>query len=70
MCALDGGSGGSDDLRKFVLYPGSVTPYVRTRRAVTCVRTTWYITETFAGTKTLYWDTLLGAERTESLNTL
>ncbi|KAF8490159.1 hypothetical protein F5888DRAFT_1136181 [Russula emetica] len=44
--------------------------YTRKRRAVTCARTTWYITEKFAGTKTLYWDTLFGAETAESLKTL
>lgn len=44
--------------------------YVRKRRAVTCARTTWYITEKFADTNTLYWDTLFGAETAESLKTL
>jgi hypothetical protein len=43
---------------------------VRKRRAVTCARTTWYITEKFADTNTLYWDTLFGAETAESLKTL
>jgi hypothetical protein len=44
--------------------------YVRKRRAITCARTTWYITEKFADTNTLYWDTLFGAETAESLKTL
>jgi hypothetical protein len=44
--------------------------YVRNRRATTCARATWYITEKFAGTTTLYWDTLFGAETAESLKTL
>jgi hypothetical protein len=44
--------------------------YVRKRRAVTCARTTWYITEKFADTNTLYWDTLFGAETAESLKIL
>ena len=43
---------------------------VRKKRAVTCARATWYITEKFAGTTTLYWDTLFGAETAESLKTL
>ncbi len=45
-------------------------PYVRQRRAIACVRATWYITEKFAGTNTLYWDTLFGVETAESLSAL
>ena len=45
-------------------------PLVRKRRAVTCARATWYLTEKFAGTTTLYWDTLFGEETAESLKTL
>jgi hypothetical protein len=55
-----------EDLRRFVLYPGSVC----TQKRVTCARTTWYITEKFADTNTIYWDTLFGAETAESLKTL
>jgi len=44
--------------------------YVRKRRAVTCARTAWYITEKFAGTNTLYWDSLFGADTAESLKIL
>lgn len=43
---------------------------VRKRRAIVCSRATWYITEKFAGTSTLYWDSLFGAETADSLSTL
>ncbi len=44
--------------------------HVRKRRTVVCARTIWHITEKFAGTNTLYWDTLFGAETAEALSTL
>ena len=42
----------------------------RKKRAITCIRAAWYITEKFAGTTTLYWDTLFGTETAESLKSL
>ena len=44
--------------------------HVRNRRAITCARATWYITEKFADTNVLYWDTLFGADTAVSLKTL
>jgi hypothetical protein len=44
--------------------------YVRNRCAIICARATWYITEKFADTTILYWDTLFGTETAESLKIL
>jgi hypothetical protein len=53
-----------EDLRKFALYPESVCTQ-KARRDRHLARTTWYVKEKFAGTKTPYWDTLFGAEIAE-----
>jgi hypothetical protein len=45
-------------------------PQVRKGRAIACSRAIWYITEKFASSSTLYWDTLFGAETVDSLATL
>ena len=44
--------------------------HVRKGRAIACLRATYYITEKFTGTSTLYWDTLFGEETADSLTTL
>ncbi|KAI0298293.1 hypothetical protein BC826DRAFT_999063 [Russula brevipes] len=48
----------------------ALEPHVRKGRAIACMRATWCITEKFAGTSTLFWDTLFGAETANSLSTL
>jgi len=45
-------------------------PHVRKGRAIACARAVWCMTEKFAGTSTLYWDTLFGAETADALSTL
>ncbi|KAH9954582.1 hypothetical protein BC827DRAFT_955769 [Russula dissimulans] len=44
--------------------------HIRKGRAIACIRATWYITEKFAGTDALFWDTLFGMETADSLSTL
>jgi hypothetical protein len=48
----------------------ALEPHVRKGRAIACMRATWCITEKFAGTSTLFWDTLFGAETANSLSIL
>jgi hypothetical protein len=45
-------------------------PQVRKGRAIACSRAIWYITEKFAGSSTLFWNTLFGAETADSLAAL
>lgn len=45
-------------------------PQVRKGRAIACSRAIWYITEKFAGSGTLFWNTLFGAETADSLAAL
>ncbi|KAI9454478.1 hypothetical protein BJY52DRAFT_1284540 [Lactarius psammicola] len=47
-----------------------LAPHVRNRRANACLRAVWAITEKFAGTSSLYWDTLFGAHTADALATL
>jgi len=44
--------------------------HIRKGRAIACMRAIWYITEKFASTDTLYWDSLFGAETADSLSIL
>ncbi len=44
--------------------------HVRNRRADACMRAVWAITEKFAGTSSLYWDTLFGAHTADALAAL
>ena len=48
----------------------TLEPHVRKGRAIACARAVWCMTEKFAGTSTLYWDTLFGAETADALSTL
>ncbi|KAI0294064.1 hypothetical protein B0F90DRAFT_1759071 [Multifurca ochricompacta] len=48
----------------------SLEPHVRKGRAIACMRAVWCLTEKFAGTSSLYWDTLFGAETAEALSIL
>lgn len=57
-------------LKTCASFTGTGDLHVRNRRAITCARATWYITEKFADTNVLYWDTLFGAETAESLKSL
>lgn len=45
-------------------------PRIRKRRAITCVRAVWYITEKFSSISALYWDTLFGEEMADALSVL
>jgi len=47
-----------------------LAPHVRNRRANACLRAVWAITEKFAGTDSLYWDTLFGAHTADALAAL
>jgi hypothetical protein len=47
-----------------------LAPHVRNRRANACLRAVWGITEKFAGTNSLYWDTLFGAHTADALAAL
>ena len=47
-----------------------LAPHMRNRRATACLRAIWSITEKFAGTHTLYWDTLFGAHTADALAAL
>ena len=47
-----------------------LAPHVRNRRANACLRAVWAITEKFAGTNSLYWDTLFGAHTADALAAL
>ncbi|KAH9168361.1 hypothetical protein EDB89DRAFT_1587246 [Lactarius sanguifluus] len=48
----------------------ALAPHVRNRRANACLRAVWAITEKFAGTNSLYWDTLFGAHTADALAAL
>ncbi|KAH9021299.1 hypothetical protein EDB85DRAFT_432674 [Lactarius pseudohatsudake] len=48
----------------------ALAPHVRNRRANACLRAVWAITEKFAGTSSLYWDTLFGAHTADALAAL
>lgn len=47
-----------------------LAPHIRNRRATACLRAIWSITEKFAGTHSLYWDTLFGAHTAHALAAL
>ncbi len=48
----------------------TLAPHVRARRAHACLGAVWSITEKFAGTDSLYWDTLFGAHTADALASL
>ncbi|KAH9058080.1 hypothetical protein EDB87DRAFT_962937 [Lactarius vividus] len=48
----------------------ALAPHVRNRRANACLRAVWAITEKFAGSNSLYWDTLFGAHTADALAAL
>jgi Family of unknown function (DUF6535) len=48
----------------------ALEPHARKRRAVACMRAIWSVTEKFAGSSSLYWDTLFGAQTAEALSIL
>ncbi|KAH8990386.1 hypothetical protein EDB86DRAFT_2831148 [Lactarius hatsudake] len=48
----------------------ALAPHVRNRRANACLRAVWAITERYAGTNSLYWDTLFGAHTADALAAL
>lgn len=43
---------------------------IRKRRAITCARAVWYLTEKFSSISALYWDTLFGEETADALSVL
>jgi hypothetical protein len=43
---------------------------IRKRRAITCARAVWCLTEKFSSISSLYWDTLFGEETADALSTL
>ncbi|KAN0132257.1 hypothetical protein V8E53_010023 [Lactarius tabidus] len=47
-----------------------LAPHIRNRRATACLRAIWSITEKFAGTHSLYWDTLFGFHTADALASL
>ena len=48
----------------------TLAPHVRNRRANACLRAVWAITEKFAGTDSMYWDTLFGTHTADALAAL
>ena len=57
-------------LQTCVISSCALKAHIRRGRATACLRATYHITEKFAGTSTLYWDTLFGEETADSLTIL